>query len=137
MHCARTAQFTRFGSPCADVLVLHPLETAYTILNEKLPDRIDDTEIDRFDSWFYRLMSNLKSAHIDFELGDFATVRDMGEITDDGFFKVSKMTYKTVVLPRIDVLNWQNNIDTDTDTWTSSYNILPLGFDGAEIVLCY
>ena len=105
MHCARTAQFTRFGSPCADVLVLHPLETAYTILNEKLPDRIDDTEIDRFDSWFYRLMSNLKSAHIDFELGDFATVRDMGEITDEGFFKVGKMNYKTVVLPRIDVLS--------------------------------
>ncbi|UKI37806.1 MAG: hypothetical protein L6V93_06970 [Clostridiales bacterium] len=37
----------------------------------------------------------------------------------------------------ISVSDWQNNIDTDTDTWTSSYNLLPLGFNGAEIVLCY
>ena len=104
-YCARTARFARFGNPCADVLVIHPLETAYTILNERLPGFADDTETDRFDAWFYTLMSNLKSAHISFELGDFATVRDMGEIDGNGLFKVGKMQYKTVVLPQIDVLS--------------------------------
>lgn len=104
-YCARTSAFTRFGNPVSDILVLHPLETGYTILNELLPGTASDYGIAGYDAWFYTLLMNLNSAHVRFDLGDFATIRDMGEITACGSFKVGCMEYKTVVLPRLDVLS--------------------------------
>ena len=123
-YCARAGKFLRFGNACADVLVLHPLETAYTLLNEKLPDGGDDTDIDRFDYWFFTLMSNLKAAHIEFDLGDFSTVAEKGSVTCGVSIRVGNMEYKTVVLPRLDVLS------------TPVYNLLKRFSDMGGNVIC-
>lgn len=103
-YCARVSSFVRFGNTIPGLLVIHPLETCYTIINQSLPNGVDDSKIDDYDRRYFNMILNLTTSHINYDLGDFATLRDLGNVEGD-FLKVGKEKYRAVLLPEIDVLS--------------------------------
>lgn len=115
--CARTSAFLAQGNPSADILVLHPLESAYCLYRGKCGETAGQSEAFRtLDAGYQRLMRQLQSAHVVYELGDLCTVASetarvemQPEKTESGkqtcYFVVGCMRYQTVVLPALDVLS--------------------------------
>lgn len=96
-YVARTSAFITCGKPVRDTLLLHPLETAYTLYRGTNLNR-DMPELDELDKAFYQVNYHMLRAQIPFDMGDEITLRDWGKVTPDGL-QVGEMTYKTVVVP--------------------------------------
>ncbi len=109
-YVASASQFISFGKPCANVLVIHPLDSAYCEYTNPQYDAITGTQPSRQlvkdrDTMFHRLLVTLKTNFCEFELGDEKTIEDLGRV-ENGNFVVGKMAYDTVVLP--DLINLQS-----------------------------
>jgi len=92
-YFARLALMLTQGAPVRDVLLLHPIASAWA---EYDADRSDRTK-----SWNRRLeaaMRTLLSHHRDFDLGDEMILKDYASVRD-GRLRVRKMSYPVVVLP--------------------------------------
>lgn len=105
-YCARTSQFISFGKPYANVLVLHPLETAYLYFRGADGEPLPSEEMSKLDKQFSRLLRSLLFSHISFELGDLNTVSSGYAKIDaeNKKFTVGKMSYDTVVVPYLEVI---------------------------------
>lgn len=102
-YVARVSWFISQGKPVRDVMVVHPLETAY-MLFDGIKDGVEKNDIlDNYDRRYFHLIRALCGAQCQFEFGDEATIGDWGKVTNDGF-QVGAMTYKTVVLPYLEVI---------------------------------
>ena len=102
---ARLSYALRRGDPLADVLVLHPVESAFCLYDPttmaKPHDRMseaDDAKV--FDTQLVDLCDNLLKIHRTFEFGDETLMARHGEVTAGGL-KVGQMTYRAVVLPEV------------------------------------
>ncbi len=80
-----------------DVLVLHPLHTAYVRYNGSAKCQ----GVRQLDGDFAALSERLQQAHIPYHYGDEVIMRDHGSI-HGGALQVGQMTYRAVILPKID-----------------------------------
>ena len=102
-YVARVSWFISCGKPVRDVLLIHPLETAY-MLFEGIKNGVEKNDLlDDYDRRYFHLVRALCGMQCQFEYGDEATIGDWGE-AQDGRFSVGEMSYKTVVLPYLDVI---------------------------------
>lgn len=96
---AREAAFLRAGETVKDVVVLHPVETGFSLYHGKDMDgKSDHPLLKRLDKRFNELIRNLTAMQINFELGDEDTIAERGSVTAQGF-QIGQMTYSTVVVP--------------------------------------
>jgi len=105
-YVARVSNFISEGKSATDILVLHPLETAYGLYCG-LSDTKDESarnDVIEYDMKFYKFITDLQSMQIPFHLGDIPTIDSIGCIKN-GKFTVGNMSYKTVVLSDIEVLS--------------------------------
>ena len=100
---ARETAFLRRGRPVRDVLVLHPMETAFTLHRARgVTD--ENQALARLDQSFCQLLRGLCAGQVNFELGDEETLATAGGVSTDGALAVGKMAYRTVVLPGMRII---------------------------------
>ena len=103
-HYSRTAWFISQGKPVKDVVMIHPLDTAYMMYDPSIDLKFrDNEELHIYERDYYGITRALCGAQCQFEFGDEATIGDWGKVTDNGF-EIGQMTYKTVILPYLHVL---------------------------------
>jgi hypothetical protein len=100
-YFARAGWFISQGRPVRDVLVIHPLDSAYCEYHGPSVLPAANTALERRDQAFYALLQNLLACQYDFELGDEDTIREWGQIDPDGAFRIGQMAYRTLVLPEL------------------------------------
>lgn len=88
----------------ADVLLLHPMHTAYAVYNGKTTDQ----RINYYNNEWMRAMNILANNHIGYHLGDDNIMLNHGSV-DGTTFVVGKCRYSTVMMPSI--------ITLDASTW--------------------
>ena len=104
-YVSRVSKFVSMGKCTKDVLVLHPLETAYGIYRG-LTDINDEScrnDVIDYDNRYYKFITDLYSMQINWHLGDLATIEQIGGVCGEKFV-IGRMSYKTVVLPEIETL---------------------------------
>ena len=104
-YVASTSRFVSLGQPDGDVLVLHPLDSAYCEFVSREHEALTGVQpsalaLKQRDEQFHDLLVKLSFAHVVFDLGDERTIEQMGSVLGDRFV-VGKMSYRTVVLPRM------------------------------------
>ncbi len=103
-YFSRTSWFISQGKPQKDVMVVHPLDTAYMLYENSIDNTFSENSPMRdYERFYYGLVRGLCGMQCRFEFGDEATIGDWGKVTDSGF-EIGEMTYKTVVLPYLQVL---------------------------------
>ena len=106
----RTSYFISQGKPTEEILLLHPLETAFrSFAGEQSahPRPASDREVDALDALFLQAEIALTSHRHSFDLGDEGTMALWGKvIREEGapLLEVGKCRYKTVILPYITTL---------------------------------
>ncbi|MBQ3125104.1 MAG: hypothetical protein IJC09_06780 [Clostridia bacterium] len=86
------------GKETANVLLLHPMTTAWTLY-----DDTDDTPIRELDKKFIDDIVALKEKHIEFHLGDETLIERHGRV-EKGKFIIGNQAYDTVINSLCDVL---------------------------------
>ena len=104
-YVASVSRFASLGKPDGDVLLLHPLDSAYCEFvsreHESLTGRQPSSAaLTQRDTEFHDLIVKMSFAHCIFDLGDERSIEDMGCVQGDRL-AVGQMTYRTVVLPRM------------------------------------
>lgn len=101
-YSSRISYVLQQGSFCADLLVLHPIESAYTKF--AIPEGKDfdpsafSKELEELNDSFAGLSERLMKIHRGFEYGDEHIMAEQGSV-ENGEIKVGKMRYKTIILP--------------------------------------
>jgi len=93
-YMARVCYLSSCGRYAAELLVIHPLESAYIEYNGM--DSFQSI-MDVFNS-YYRVLEMLQSSHRNYDLGDECIISDIAKVKD-GYFNIGKMNYKAVLLP--------------------------------------
>lgn len=95
-YLARISLMLTQGRPARDVLVLHPIESAWGLFGLKTPENIDPVEK------MYKAMDSiifaLSGAHYDWDFADESLLAKYGKVKADTL-AVGKMQYKLVVVP--------------------------------------
>jgi len=111
-YCARVSALMYQGEPMVDVLVLHPIETAFMEYKSSVSisksavvsvEYDNKNEIFRMDKRFPDFLRNLLGMQLPFNLGDEDTIAEWGKI-EEGKLKVGQMYYKTVIIPDLKVI---------------------------------
>ncbi len=98
-YVARTSSFISMGEPVRNVLVLHPLESAYSLYKGNTDGKVPPMpELDRLDNAFHDTLVKFAYSQIPFDLGDEMSIRDSARVEGSRFI-LGKMSYDTVVLP--------------------------------------
>ncbi len=99
---ARESVFVRSGDPVRDVLLLHPIETGFSVYRGKDCNLKQDLhELRREDEFFNQTVRTLVGMQTNFELGDEDTIAEMGAVSEAGAFIVGQMSYQAVILPNM------------------------------------
>ena len=102
-YFARVSYAGRQGKAVADVLVVHPEESAFCLYDPTKMDRPHDRacetgEIRAMDDTLIALSENLLKIHRDFHFGDETLMAKYAQVRDAKLY-VGQMAYKVVVLP--------------------------------------
>jgi len=92
-YFARLGVVLTAGTPIRDVLVIHPIASAFGLYLPGRPDLVD--EIQRP---FEALLTGLLNAHYDYDLGDESLLARHAKVAA-GRLKVGRMTYRAVIVP--------------------------------------
>lgn len=102
---ARETAFIRAGAPIRDILLLHPIETAFSLYHGKgVGEAQENPQLQRDDAFFHQTLRTLVGIQANFELGDEDTIAEMGSISEDGAFVIGKMSYRSIILPNMDFI---------------------------------
>jgi hypothetical protein len=95
-YLSRLSLMLTQGRPIRDVLVIHPIESAWGLFGLKTPDEIDPVEKmhKTMDSMIYAL----SGAHYDWDFADESLLAKYGKVKADGIV-VDKMQYQLIVVP--------------------------------------
>ncbi|GHU73577.1 hypothetical protein AGMMS49992_12620 [Clostridia bacterium] len=93
---ARESWFLRQGKPQRDVLLIHPMESAF---EEYHAGGTANPKLKRRDRALLETIYALTATQCNFELGDEDTLVDMAHVSSEAKLIVGEMSYKTVVLP--------------------------------------
>ena len=97
---ARETAFIRTGEPVRDILLLHPIETGFSLYHGKdMNGAQDNTLLQRADGLFNQTVRALVGMQANFELGDEDTISEMGGVSENGEFVVGRMAYRAVIVP--------------------------------------
>ncbi|MBI4978858.1 MAG: hypothetical protein HZC28_15375 [Spirochaetes bacterium] len=94
---ARETWFVRQGKPVRDVLVLHPMESAFCEYRGPGVCPTGNDVVRIRDRNFLRLMRDLTGMKCNVELGDEDTIADTGDVRGDRLV-IGEMQYRTVVI---------------------------------------
>ncbi|MFW6146628.1 MAG: glycosyl hydrolase [Planctomycetota bacterium] len=102
-YFARLSYVLRQGRPRVDVLVVHPVESAFCLHDPMLMDRPHDREhepedVRKRDDELVGLCDNLLGLQRDFHFGDETLMAKHGSV-DAADLRVGEMAYKAVLLP--------------------------------------
>ena len=102
---ARESHFLRQGAPLRDVVVLHPIETAFSLYHGRdAADNQAHPRLQRADTDFNQLLRGLLAQQVNFELGDEDALSEIGAAEENGALRIGEMTYQTVVLPAMEYI---------------------------------
>jgi len=113
-YFARLSYALRQGQYRADVLVIHPVESAWCVYEPTqgtgVHDRVNEpTDIKTMNDAFASIGENLLKIQRGFEYGDEYLMARHGKVTEDGLV-VGEMAYRTVILPPVITLR-QTTVD--------------------------
>lgn len=91
---ARLGKLLSTGHKIADVLLIHPMHSAWVSY-----DGTNNDELQQLDAQFVRACELLGGAHIDYHLGDETLLARHGSLNADGTLQVGRCRYTAVVLP--------------------------------------
>ncbi len=102
-YVASTSRFVSIGKPDGDVLMIHPMGSAYCEYVNRCTVRITGHQasqdaLRRRDAAFHDVITALLLGGVTLDLGDERMLEVMGRVEKDAF-TVGEMSYKTVVLP--------------------------------------
>ncbi|MBR6747611.1 MAG: hypothetical protein IKM07_01630, partial [Clostridia bacterium] len=105
-YAARVGCFISTGECARDILILHPLETAYGLIRGlTAPLDIAPREAARdYDNRWYAMLLMLYGSRIPFHFGDQMSIDELGDVRADRFV-IGKMGYRIVVVPEIETLS--------------------------------
>ena len=92
-YLTKTGAALSMGTDAADVLILHPLKTGYTVYTPR-----DISELERYNSLFAGLSSRLSGRQVLHHYGDETLMTDYGRIENDMLI-IGEHSYRTVILP--------------------------------------
>lgn len=92
-YFARLSLLLSSGKARRDILVIHPIESAWCRFNGN-----NDAEVNEMGRRFQALCDGLLGLHRDFDLGDESIMENYGRV-DGASFVVNQAAYKVVVLP--------------------------------------
>ncbi len=118
-YLARSSWAVSQGRSAAEVLVLHPIGSAYGALDIDVED--GGAKLQTVETSFRALVKELIEQHIDFDLGDERVLIAHGKAEGD-ILRVGEMRYRAVVLPR-------------AYTWLSSTLDLLDSFTGPVLIM--
>jgi len=95
-YFARLCFMLTRGKAIREVLVVHPIESAWGLQVHGRPARSD--ELSALDKSLRKLVYALTGAHYDYDLGDESILADHGKATGE-LLSVGEMSYKLVVVP--------------------------------------
>ncbi|MBI4976921.1 MAG: hypothetical protein HZC28_05530 [Spirochaetes bacterium] len=96
-HMARSSYLSSVGAYAPELLVMHPLESAYVdYANGTEPGKAGD---ERF-SKFARTLDTLLMHHRDYDLGDEEIISDIGAVKSSALH-IGRMSYRAVLLPHM------------------------------------
>jgi len=101
-YCARVSYALQQGEYLADVLVLHPIESAYSLHPATTGHTVDGCpwheETHGITEHLFTLAHHLLQVHRGFDFGDESIMAAHGDL-QDGQLRVGRMAYRVVVLP--------------------------------------
>ncbi|MGD1001480.1 MAG: glycosyl hydrolase [Candidatus Brocadiia bacterium] len=105
-YFARLGYALRQGRRSADVLVLHPVESAFMLFEplQYIPDGAgprSNVEIGKLNASLVGVLLSLTESHRSFDLGDEQMLAKMGSVGADGTLRLGAMSYRAVVLPML------------------------------------
>ena len=92
-YFARLSFMLSAGKVKRDLLVIHPIESAWCVYN-----CTNDREVNEMGRSFQALCDGLLGLHYDFDLGDESIIEDYGRV-DGSEFVINMAAYKVVILP--------------------------------------
>lgn len=95
-YFARVSYMLRQGNYYADILVIHPIESAQCVFT----DGEENKSIKELNDSLVLVSKNLMSLKRSFDYGDESLLEKYGEVKD-GLLIVGKMCYKVVILPSL------------------------------------
>ena len=95
---ARESAFLRSGKPVRDIMLLHPMDSAFCMYQAPGADKNFNSRLREYEVYFNGTVRALTAAQENFELGDEDSIAIMGSADKDGF-KIGRMKYRTVILP--------------------------------------
>ncbi len=102
---ARESVFVRSGKPVRDAVLLHPIETGFSLYHGKDCELMQNNhELRRRDAFFNQTIRTLVGMQANFELGDEDTIAEMGSVSAEGEFVIGEMAYRSVILPDMDFI---------------------------------
>jgi len=81
------------GKFCADLLVIHPLGSAWAVYQP-----LDNREVDRWNAHFVALCETLCRIHRDYDLGDEKLLEKYGRVNNNQLV-LGEMPYQLIILP--------------------------------------
>jgi hypothetical protein len=100
-YAARCGWFTRRGCPSADILLLHPIQSAWQLIPgpcEGADYRAQLAKAQRLNGDFLTVFDALLEVHRDFDLGDELVMAEHAAV-NGAEISVGEMSYRAVVLP--------------------------------------
>jgi len=105
-YLARCAMVVQQGASAANILVLHPIASAWTVFRAAVGGARDSNpEVERYDGEFENLTVNLLSMQRDFHYGDETIMANHARVEGDEFV-VGRCRYRVVIVPPS--LNWSS-----------------------------
>lgn len=98
-YFARINFITNQGRFYSNILVLHPVESAWCLYNPAAPKPVD-----RLNDKFVSILKTLSGKHYDYDLGDESLISRYGRISmtsETPLFEVGKMRYSLVIVPPV------------------------------------
>ena len=92
-YLARLSYALSQGKRVADILLIHPIESAWALYSPK-----EKSAVDELNKKFVDILHTLLGIHRDFELGDESIIARHGRISE-GKFMVGEKAYSLVIVP--------------------------------------
>lgn len=97
-YFARLSLILSEGKAVRDILLIHPIESAWMIF-----DGTNFDEVSKIGEEFQSIADTLLRIHRDFDLGDESIIEEYGKIVN-GKFTINKASYKLVILPPMNTI---------------------------------
>ncbi|MDY7009758.1 MAG: glycosyl hydrolase [Planctomycetota bacterium] len=100
-YFARLSVMLTCGKCVRDVLVIHPIESAWGLFTptSECPEAPSSGPVVELDNAFQSLLTGLLDGQYDYDLADESLLGRYGKITNKGLLAIGRMKYRLVVVP--------------------------------------